>query len=51
MLLDKINIKESYSMDFYSNNGGPWSNLYGKTAPKGGKKVIKAKGKIQLKIQ
>ena len=29
-LIDKINIKQKYSMDYYSHNGGPWSNFYGK---------------------
>jgi hypothetical protein len=37
-------------MDFYSNNGGPWSNFYGRNAPKAAKKVIKSKAKVQLKM-
>jgi len=45
--MDKINIKESYSMDYYSHNGGPWSNFYGKVPQKGLKKALKSP-KIKL---
>ncbi len=51
VLIDKINIKQHYSMDFYSNNGGPWSNFYGRNVPKAAKKVVKNKGKVQLKME
>jgi 2-(3-amino-3-carboxypropyl)histidine synthase len=50
VLMDKINIKEHYSMDFYSMNGGPWSNFYGRVAPKPVKKALKTKPKVQLKM-
>jgi diphthamide synthase subunit DPH2 len=29
-LLENNNISEGYSMDYYSHNGGPWANFYGK---------------------
>jgi 2-(3-amino-3-carboxypropyl)histidine synthase len=29
-LIDEIDLKKQYSMDYYSHNGGPWSNFYGK---------------------
>ena len=38
-------------MDFYSNNGGTWSNFYGRNIPKPTKKVLKNKGKVQLKME
>ena len=38
-------------MDYYSSNGGPWSNFYGRTVPKAVKKVIKTKPKVQLKME
>jgi hypothetical protein len=50
VLIDKINIKEHYSMDFYSMNGGPWSNFYGRVTPKPVKKAVKTKPKVQLKM-
>ena len=37
-LIDKMDIKSSYSMDYYSYNGGEWSNFYGKAPVK---KLIK----------
>lgn len=37
-------------MDFYSMNGGPWSNFYGRQAPKAVKKIVKTKAKVQLKM-
>jgi hypothetical protein len=37
-------------MDFYSHNGGPWSNFYGKAPQKGVKKIAKAP-KIKLEMQ
>ncbi len=37
-------------MDFYSLNGGPWSNFYGKAPVKPAKKIIKSKAKVQLKM-
>lgn len=36
-LIDKFDLVKSYSMDFYSLNGGEWSNLYGKAPVKGKK--------------
>ena len=38
-------------MDFYSMNGGPWSNFYGRVAPKAVKKAVKTKPKVQLKME
>lgn len=29
-LIDKIDIGKKYSMDYYSYEGGPWANFYGK---------------------
>lgn len=36
-LIDKYDLKETYSMDYYSYNGGPWSNFYGKNVGRKGK--------------
>lgn len=38
-------------MDFYSMNGGPWSNFYGRVTPKPVKKAVKTKAKVQLKME
>ena len=29
-LIDRIDLRQQYSMDYYSYEGGPWSNFYGK---------------------
>ena len=42
-LIDKYDFKQGYSMDYYSYNGGPWSNLYGKAPQKKAKLVPKVK--------
>ena len=39
-LIDKYNLKETYRMDYYSYNGGPWSNFFGKNVGKKGKTTI-----------
>jgi 2-(3-amino-3-carboxypropyl)histidine synthase len=49
-LIDKYDLKESYSMDYYSYNGGPWSNFYGKNLPKKAKGV-KNEPKIKLEME
>jgi len=36
-------------MDYYSYNGGPWSNMYGK-APQKKVRVAKNEPKIKLKM-
>lgn len=33
-MLDKYDLKQGYSMDYYSYNGGEWSNFFGKAPVK-----------------
>ncbi len=40
-MLDKMDLRKEYSMDFYSFNGGQWSNFYGKAPVKKVKKTEK----------
>lgn len=47
-LIDKYDFKKSYSMDYYSYNGGPWSNFYGKGPQK---KAKPAKNEAKIKLQ
>ena len=47
-MIDKSDFKEGYNMDYYSYNGGPWSNFYGK-APQ--KKVRNIKGEPKIKLE
>lgn len=49
-LIDKYDFREGYSMDYYSYNGGPWSNLYGKAPQKKGK-MAKNEPKIKLQME
>lgn len=46
-LIDKYDLKTGYSMDYYSYNGGPWSNFYGKAPQKKGEGT-KIKPRIKL---
>ena len=37
-------------MDYYSFNGGPWSNFHGKAPQKKAKNLPKAEPKIKLEL-
>lgn len=49
-LIDKFDFREGYSMDYYSYNGGPWSNFYGK-APIKKAKITKNEPKVKLTME
>lgn len=49
-LINKYDFREGYSMDYYSYNGGPWSNFYGKT-PQKKNRPVKNEPKVKLEME
>ena len=50
-LVDKFDFNEGYRMDYYSYNGGPWSNFYGQSPKPKASRTKLPKNEPKLKLQ